>query len=249
MNTLLRIGLGILVATALVIVGLATGWALWGQRLWTGWADGIGPRMMGRWSAPAAPCAGPGWGCGGGAGSAYGSSTTPSDTLTIEQAHETVERYVAGLGYPDLEIAELMEFERNFYAIVREARTGIGAMELLVDKRTGQVSPEMGPNMMWNARYGTHGRGRGMMGGATTSETNTVAPEEALEIAQRWLDAHRPGVTVEEHADPFYGYYTIHTLRDGQIEGMLSVHGTTGQVWYHTWHGAFVQMVEGEEGH
>jgi hypothetical protein len=30
---------------------------------------------------------------------------------------------------------------------------------------------------------------------------------------------------------------------------MLSVRGTTGQVWYHTWHGPFVQMIEGEEGH
>jgi hypothetical protein len=42
------------------------------------------------------------------------------------------------------------------------------------------------------------------------------------------------------------GYYTIHTLRDGKIEGMLSVHGTTGQVWYHTWHGGFIRMEEEE---
>ncbi len=46
-----------------------------------------------------------------------------------------------------------------------------------------------------------------------------------------------------------YGCYTIHTLKDGVVEGMLSVHVITGQVWYHTWHGAFVQMVEGEQGH
>jgi hypothetical protein len=85
-----------------------------------------------------------------------------------------------------------------------------------------------------------------MMG--RTSGTDTLTSDEALDIAQRWLDANRPGVTVEEHADPFYGYYTIHTLKDGEIEGMLSVHGSTGQVWYHTWHGAFVQMIE-EEGH
>ena len=169
------------------------------------------------------------------------SGTDLSEALTIEDAHEAVERYVDALGYPNLEIAELMEFEHNFYAIVRETDSGIGAMELLIDKWTGAVGPEMGPNMMWNARYGMHGRG--MMAGA--SEINTVTPEEAVEIAQRWLDANRPGVTVEEHADPFYGYYTIHTLKDGEIEGMLSVHGSTGQVWYHTWHGAFVQMIEG----
>jgi hypothetical protein len=145
-----------------------------------------------------------------------------------------------------LEIAELMEFERNFYAIVREAETGVGAMELLVDRATGAVVPEQGPNMMWNVRYGMHGRG--MMG--SPSETNTLSPEEAVAIAQRWLDANLPGASTEEHADPFYGYYTIHTLRDGEIEGMLSVHGRTGQVWYHTWHGAFAQMIElAEESH
>jgi hypothetical protein len=197
--------------------------------------------MMGRGTASEAPCAG--WSYG----ADLGASDLPSGTLTIAEAHEAVEQYVASLGYAaNLEVAELMEFERNFYAIVRESDTGIGAMEILVDKWTGVVGPEMGPNMMWNGRYGMHGRG-GMMGRA--SETNTLASEEMLEISRRWLDTYRPGVTVEEHADPFYGYYTIHTLKDGEIEGMLSVHGTTGQVWYHTWHGEFVQMIESDEGH
>jgi len=170
-----------------------------------------------------------------------------SDGLTIEDAHEAVERYIPTVGYPNLEIAEVMEFEQNFYAIVRESDTGIGAMELLVGKWSGAVGPEMGPNMMWNGRYGMHGRGGWMMGRA--SEANVLSADEVLEIAQRWLDTYRAGVTVEEHADPFYGYYTVHTVKEGQIEGMLSVHGTTGQVWYHTWHGPFVQMIEAEEEH
>jgi hypothetical protein len=45
----------------------------------------------------------------------------------------------------------------------------------------------------------------------------------------------------------FYGYYTIHTLKDGEIEGMLSVHGTPDQAWYHDWHSAFVHMIEQED--
>lgn len=216
----LWIGLGIVVVIALVVIGLAAGWALWGRQLWA-----AGPFAALETTA--------------GAGS---KTDAPSDTLTIEEAREAVEWYIAARGYSNLEVAEVMEFEGNFYAIVRESDTGIGAMELLVNKWTGAVGPEMGPNMMWNARYEMHGRGRWMMGRA--SETNLISPEEALEIAQRWLDAYRPGVTVEEHADPFYGYYTIHTLKDGQIEGMLSVHGTTGQVWYHIWHGAFMGMEE-----
>ena len=173
-------------------------------------------------------------------GSAY------SDGLTIREAEEAVEEYLAAEGYASLELAEVMEFEANFYAIARESDSGIGAVELLVDKDTGAVGPEMGPNMMWNARYGMHGR---EAPAGRRDEINKVSPDEALEIARRWLGANRPGVFPEEHADPFYGYYTIHTVHTGEIEGMLSVHGTTGQVWYHTWHGPFIQMIEDGEAH
>ena len=29
-----------------------------------------------------------------------------------------------------------------------------------------------------------------------------------------------------------------------EIEGVLSVNGYTGEVWYHTWHGPFIGMKE-----
>lgn len=61
-----------------------------------------------------------------------------------------------------------------------------------------------------------------------------------------------PGLGVAE-ADIFYGYYTLHTLKDGRIEGMLSVNGYTGAVWYHDCHGPFIGMEEihqeNETGH
>jgi hypothetical protein len=28
-------------------------------------------------------------------------------------------------------------------------------------------------------------------------------------------------------------------MRAGKISGMLSVNASTGQVWYHTWHGTY----------
>jgi len=171
---------------------------------------------------------------------------TPGDsrTTSLEEAQEAIERYVDRLGYTDLHVTEIMEFERNTYAIVAEEGTGIGAMELLVDRRSGAVGPEPGPNMMWNAKYGMHRGGRmGMMGGYATGEM-TLSPEEAQDVAQRWLDANRPGRTAGD-ADAFYGYYTLHFLNDGDIEGMLSVHGSTGDVWYHSWHGDFIALVEG----
>jgi len=252
MKTVLWTSLGIVVVVALVVVGLAAGWALWGRQLWAapsayaldrgpgyGEYPGMMPRMRGPWGHNR-----DGWTERSrdlGEDSAYGDS----DGLTIEEAHEAVERYLRSRGYEDLEIAEVMAFEQNYYAIAREHDTGIGAMELLVDRESGIVGPEMGPNMMWNERYGMHHRG--MMGSGRRG--NVLTAEEAVEVAQRWLDANRPGLTADEHAVPFYGYYTIHTLEDGKIEGMLSVHGTTGQVWYHTWHGDFLDIMGEEEAH
>ena len=192
----------------------------------------MGPGMMGgNWDWDDMPC-----------GGAY---TTPleGETTSLEDAKAAIERYVEHLGYRDLHVTEVMEFERNYYAIVAEQDTGIGAMELLVDRSSGAVGPEPGPNMMWNAKYGMHrGGGMGMMGGYVTSDEMSVSAEEAEEIAQHWLDANLPGRTAGE-ADPFYGYYTLHFLKGGEIEGMLSVHGSSGDVWYHSWHGDFVAMV------
>ncbi len=82
-------------------------------------------------------------------------------------------------------------------------------------------------------------------GTGTLTADMPVTEEQAKGFAQQFLDANLPGVTVGE-ADAFYGYYTLHTLRDGQIEGMLSVNGYNGAVWYHNWHGPFIQMKEFE---
>lgn len=173
---------------------------------------------------------------------------------SLEDVEAAVHAYVDRLGYDGLHVTEVMEFEHNYYAIVAEEDTGIGAMEVLVDKDSGAIGPEPGPNMMWNAEYGMHGGGTsrwgGMMGpgwgGVAASGEMSVSPAEAGDIAQDWLDANLPGRRAGE-ADPFYGYYTLHFLEDGDIEGMLSVHGATGDVWFHSWHGAFVQMVEGHD--
>lgn len=182
----------------------------------------------------------------------------------IDEAVGLAKEYVASLGYPDLDIKEIMEFQYNYYFIAYEKSTGIGAFEGVIKKEVGLsgmgwmmgiVHPEPGPTMMWNTKYGhmaDWGPMGGMMGGgrwgyrpytgAPTAEMPITA-SDAEKIAQTYLDSHLPGSTVE-HPDTFYGYYTIHVLRDGKPYGMLSVNGYTGRVWYHTWHGAFIQMKE-----
>ncbi len=60
-------------------------------------------------------------------------------------------------------------------------------------------------------------------------------------LATSWLGQNQPGMSAET-PDTFSGDNTIHLTKNGAITGMLSVNGYTGQIWYHTWHGAFVRM-------
>lgn len=228
-----RIALGIAIAAVLIgAAGLAA------------FAFGVGP---GGWGF----C--PGWGVFGGPWRAPGSGVAP---LSDEEVIRIAQQYIASYRNPDLELAEIMAFDNHYYAQARERSTGRYAFEFLIDPYTGAVHPEPGPNMMWNTKYG-HMAGWGwMMGrGPTQAEGEMpISPEEAVRIAQQFLDATGSGLQADEEADAFYGYYTIHTLRDGQIVGMLSVNGYTAAVWPHTWHGRFLRIVfghedEGEFGH
>lgn len=197
---------------------------------------GVGRGMMGAYGS------GHMGGMTGGYGNRYWTNPGTATPLTLNQAIEAARQYLSAYANPGLALAEVMEFSDNFYAEVEEESTGIHAFEVLIDRYTGAVYPEPGPNMMWNAKYGHMGGGWGQSGG-----TMTVTPEQARTSAQQWLDIYLPGTTVAEAADAFYGYYTIHVLKDGQVYGMLSVNGYTGDVWYHTWHGDFVAMKEVEE--
>ena len=160
---------------------------------------------------------------------------------SMDQALTIAESYSASQDNPDLAIDEIMEFEQNFYIIYYEKSTGIGAFEMLIDKSTGRIFPEYGPNMVWNTKYG-HG---GMMGGWSQlpPEDNFITEDDAIKIAQDFLDSVYPG-TVAEDPHPFYGYYTLHVTKDGEIYGMLSVNSLDGAVWYHNWHGAYIKSRE-----
>lgn len=197
-----------------------------------------------------------GWGMMGGAWDYI----PPGDVkpLTIDQAGEAVHEFLEAFGNPDLKLSEVMEFSNHFYAEVEEESTGIHAFEILINRYTGDIFPEPGPNMMWNTRYGHMGGGMmgwGMMGGRWRSRgrgyepqgeggSMKVMPGRAVALARRYLDSWLPGVKADSEVDTFYGYYTVHTLKNGKIYGMLGVNGYTGQVWYHTWHGDFLGMKE-----
>ena len=193
-------------------------WAMWGGSMqWNGMMGGGCPYMGGWWG--------------------------PSQTgqrITLQQAVQILEGYIG----PSFRLKEVMEFQYNFYAVVVEAGTGVGAFELLVNPYTGAVMPEPGPNMMWNTKYGMH---YGMMGGYTSPTADMyIPPEQAEAIALNYLQSRFTGAVEVEEPMRFYGYYTMDYKLDGAVHGMLSVNGFTGQVWYHPWHGQFIQEIEVE---
>lgn len=249
---ILVVVLALILACGALLVGIGIGRFLWGATFpgFTGmmqnWTLGfpfsshMGGGMMGNnWRGGMMGGYGPG-------------GPVEGEPLSIEEAQDAVQSYLDDLGNPDLALKEVMIFDNHAYAEIVEKSTGIGAMEVLVDPVSRTVYPEHGPNMMWNLKYsGMSGMMGGMMGGwrnprngPQPSADMPVSPEQAVELAQKYLNQYMPGVQVEEHADPFYGYYTLHTSRGGQITGMLSVNGYSGQVFPHTWHGAFIAMSE-----
>lgn len=149
---------------------------------------------------------------------------------TFDQARRRAAAFADRLG---LEVGEIMRFSRNFYAELHTTGGDL-ATEVLVNPADGAVQIEYGPAMMWNTDYGMHHGGRS---GAR------VSAAQAGDIARKWLRDHDTTLTAGD-AEPYPGYYTLHTMRSGKITGMLSVNSSTGQVWYHTWHGAYVATSE-----
>jgi len=166
--------------------------------------------------------------------------------LTLDQAVGQAQKYLASWGDDNLVVSEVTEFSNHFYVEVGEKASDQKAFELLMNKYTGSVSLEPGPNMMWNQKYGP--MASGMMGGFSPVQQSagpmSITEAKARELAQKTLDSQGAGLKIENGADRFYGYYTLHVLKDGKTYGMLGVNGYSGQVWYHNWHGKFIDNKE-----
>ena len=110
---------------------------------------------------------------GGGMGmmNTYAASSRP---VSQDEARRRAAGFAARYGQ-GVKIRDFMVFTNNFYVQVVNAKTGEGLGELLVDRYTGVVQPEHGPNMMWNSRFGMGGSGMmgsGMMGSNMYGQQN-----------------------------------------------------------------------------
>jgi hypothetical protein len=191
---------------------------------------------------------------GGGAGAA---ATRKPSSAQLTAVRNRIDGWLAASGFKGFTVAEVMTFTSNDYVAVYDP-AGKPAFELLTNLRTNWVIEEP-PSMMWNSRYGVMGTARraispmmggSMMGGSWNgwygsagSKVTTTA--EAVAVAKRWLAEASAGERVAADAGgsamgKFPGYYTFDTVVNGKTHGMLSVNASTGAVWYHGWHGAFL---------
>jgi hypothetical protein len=190
----------------------------WGPAIWNGTS---GSNMMGG--------SGSSWGPGMMGSGMMGNWWLAGDgthVQTLDQARQRATAFAVRLG---LRVGEVMQFSRNFYAELQTSG-GTPATEILVDPANGAVQIEYGPAMMWNTSYGMH------YGGASQ---NRVSAAQAKTIAQQWLRGQGNSQTAGD-PEPYPGYYTLHTMLNGKINGMLSVNAASGQVWYHSWHGTYI---------
>lgn len=209
-----------LVAVLVVAFGVALTQGSWGWQGGRMQGYGMGHGMM-----------------GGGMGmSVYPAQVTP---ISEGEAKAKLETYIRRFA-PDARVKEIMTFSENFYAPIVDAR-GNGLAEVLVDRYSGNITPEPGPNMMWNARGGM---GFGMMGNQNlmqrqvTPQTVRYDRAAAQKLAEQFLKGYLPDSKILE-GQAFTGYYTFDFGRK-EIEGMLSVSAYSGEVWVHTWHGIFL---------
>jgi hypothetical protein len=171
--------------------------------------------------------------------------------VTLTEATDLARKYVAARKETNLALDEIEEWEYSFYVVVKETDSSNKAFQLVVDKWTGGVMPEPGPNMMWNAKYFGGGmmRGETMVGFSRPGPGMTVTPDAATTAANQFLNqrfAPARRLAVANPPDAFHGFYCfdVNDVATGKKYGMLSVNGTTGQVWYHTWHGNYIQGQE-----
>jgi len=220
-----------LVASAAVAASALGGSSSWrtggqgqGQGQWGGMMGGQG-QGQGQWGGMMG-------GQGPGAGM-MGLVWLPGDGVAVSSIPAARARAAKAAAPAGLHPGEVMWFDNGFYVEFKDG-AGQPATEVIVDPRTGSVSTEPGPAMMWNTSFG--------MMRAGSSSAGPVTSAKAREVATAWLAANQTGNqggTTIRSLDAYPGYFTIDLQRNGAVSGMMSVNSSTGAVWYHAWHGAF----------
>jgi len=135
----------------------------------------------------------------------------------------------------DLSISQLHEFSNAYGVEFKEGKTGAKAYEVMVFMNGGRVITDMGPNIMWNTKYGHMNWGND---GAVT-----VSEEQATKNAQEFVTKMGQGYSIGK-PELAPGYYEFMVQKDGKDYTELDVNGYTGQVWLQNWQGPIIQSID-----
>jgi hypothetical protein len=135
------------------------------------------------------------------------------------------------------------------YGMMSGSRAGTGTgdygagMGGMMGGRAGTAGPGgmMGQGGMMSGMMGSHG-GSPMWTPGTVE--GPVSAAQAQQLANTWLAEQQGGSVTAGAPDALPGYFTMETMKNGKIDGMISVNATTGAVFYHWWHGSFIAMEE-----
>jgi hypothetical protein len=148
--------------------------------------------------------------------------TSPADARAV------IEAFI-GASNSSLQISELWEYETVYKAELSDAN-GNKAFDLLADKFTGAVAPEMGLSMMRNASYG-----KGLYKVPTFRRNLNITPDEATAYAQNFLDNNSLSLEYVLGLPEIYpGYYKFHTTVPGGFGMDILVNGYNGKIWMNT---------------
>jgi hypothetical protein len=209
----------------------------------------MGSPMPGPGPGPG-PNPGSGYGCGNGYGMggvggmisgmmgntlADGYLDSLNPITTPEEARAEIQGFIdqANSG---LKISEIWEYGTVYKAELSDTK-GAKAFDLMLDKFTRAVSPEMGMSMMLNASYG-----KAMYKTSSFGKNLALTPQQATDIAQKFLDNNKTVLVGYILGTPeiYPGYYKFHTKLGPGINdfGMdIMVNGYNEEIWMNTFLG------------
>ncbi len=140
-----------------------------------------------------------------------------------EEARAAIQSFIDASS-SSLEISELWEYGTAYKAELSDLN-GAKAFDVIADKFTGAVGPEMGLSMIMNASYG-----KGIYKAVKFGKKLTVSEEQATATAQNFLDnnglSYKLG-TPEEYP----GYYKFHAADSMGFGLEIMVNGYNGAIW------------------
>ena len=159
---------------------------------------------------------------------------TNGEVASSDQAVAIAKAYIQKVNQ-DLVVSQLHEFSNVYEVEFEEGNTGSKAYEIMVYKNGGQIITNMGPNIMWNTKYGHMNWGNN--GDVTVSE------EQAGNNAQEFVTKMGQGYSIGK-SELAPGYYEFMVQKDGKNYAELDVNGYTGYVWLQNWQGPIIQSID-----